>query len=211
MKSEYHTKESRILALGPLTNIASNSLKKILEESEKYHRPMPYPEKDDWLSDYKELGQTYSEFISSKMNKPSQTRNKIYINPLQSISDTFVNNCILYCQNFYYPLEIKLMKICDIEKLNIESRINEDTDKIQYNAKDINGKMAEYVPEDAHCLVNILMDDLYPKPEWNYVFGLASYTKRVCVFSFARFDPFFLVEYVLIILIIIYYIEHVVF
>ena len=107
------------------------------------------------------------------------------------MSNIFVNNCIIYCQNFFYPLEIKLMKFCDIEKLNIESRINEDTNKIQYNASDINSKMAKYVPNDAHCLVNILMDDLYPKEEWNFVFGLASYPKKVCVDSFSRFDPNF--------------------
>ena len=36
--------------------------------------------------------------------------------------------------------------------------------------------------------------DLYPKKEWNFVFGLASYTKRVGVFSFARFNPSFFDE-----------------
>ena len=188
---EYQNKTTRLNALGSLSNISSNSLKKILSTGESYHKPMPYPEKGEWLSSQKELGQTFHQFISSKINKPSLTRKKIYINPLQSMSDTFINNCILYCQNFFYPLEIKLLKICDINKLNIESRINEYTDKIQYNASDINSKMVKYVPNDAHCLVNILMDDLYPKKEWNFVFGLANYYQRVCVFSFARFDPDF--------------------
>ena len=188
---EYQNKNTRLNALGSLSNITSNSLKKILSTGESYHKPMPFPEEGDWLSSQKELGQTFHQFISSKINKPSLTRKKIYINPLQTMSDTFVNNCILYCQNFFYPLEIKLLKICDINKLNIESRINGYTNKIQYNASDINSKMVKYVPNDAHCLVNILMDDLYPRKEWNFVFGLANYTQRVCVFSFARFDPNF--------------------
>ena len=187
----YQNKDTRIKALGSLTNISSNSLKKILTTGESYHKPMPYPEEGDWLSSQNEFGQTFSQFISSKINKPSLTRKKIYINPLQKMSDTFLKNCILYCQNFFYPLEIKLLNICDINKLNIESRINEYTDTIQYNASDINSKMVKYVPNDAHCLVNILMDDLYPKKEWNFVFGLANYYQRVCVFSFARFDPNF--------------------
>ena len=153
MKSEYQPKETRIQALGPLLNISPNSLKKILEESELYHKPMPYPEEDDWLSSNKELGQTYSQFINTRMNKTSSIRKKIYINPLQSMSDHFVNNCIIYCQNFFYPLEIKFKKFCDIKELNIESIINEDTNKIQYNASNINAKMAEYLPNDAHCLI----------------------------------------------------------
>ena len=188
---EYQNKNTRLNALGSLSNISSNSLKKILSTGESYHKPMPYPETGDWLSSQNEFGQTFNQFISSKINKPSLTRKKIYINPLQKMSDTFLKNCILYCQNFFYPLEIKLLNICDINKLNIESRINEYTDTIQYNASDINSKMVKYVPNDAHCLVNILMDDLYPKKEWNFVFGLANYYQRVCVFSFARFDPNF--------------------
>ena len=188
---EYQNKNTRLNALGSLSNISSNSLKKILTTGESYHKPMPYPEEGDWLSSQNEFGQTFSQFISSKINKPSLTRKKIYINPLQKMSDTFLKNCILYCQNFFYPLEIKLLNICDINKLNIESRINEYTDTIQYNASDINSKMVKYVPNDAHCLVNILTDDLYPRKEWNFVFGLANYYQRVCVFSFARFDPNF--------------------
>jgi archaemetzincin len=35
------------------------------------------------------------------------------------------------------------------------------------------------------------MEDLYPDPHWNFVFGQASLQDRVGVFSFARYDPFF--------------------
>jgi len=35
------------------------------------------------------------------------------------------------------------------------------------------------------------MEDLYPEPSWNFVFGQASLTERVGVYSFARYDPAF--------------------
>ena len=35
------------------------------------------------------------------------------------------------------------------------------------------------------------MQDLYPEPSWNFVFGMASLRERVGVFSFARYDPAF--------------------
>jgi len=35
------------------------------------------------------------------------------------------------------------------------------------------------------------MEDLYPDPHWNFVFGQASLRDRVGVFSFARYDPAF--------------------
>ncbi len=38
------------------------------------------------------------------------------------------------------------------------------------------------------------MEDLYPDPAWNFVFGSASLYERVGVFSFARYDPAFFGE-----------------
>ena len=35
------------------------------------------------------------------------------------------------------------------------------------------------------------MEDLYPEPSWNFVFGQASLNERVGVYSFARYDPAF--------------------
>jgi archaemetzincin len=35
------------------------------------------------------------------------------------------------------------------------------------------------------------MEDLYPDPAWNFIFGQASLRERVGVFSFARYDPVF--------------------
>ena len=37
----------------------------------------------------------------------------------------------------------------------------------------------------------ITMEDLYPGPSWNFVFGQASPRERVGVYSFARYDPAF--------------------
>jgi archaemetzincin len=35
------------------------------------------------------------------------------------------------------------------------------------------------------------MQDIYPKPSWNFVFGLANLSRRTGVFSFVRYDPAF--------------------
>ena len=187
----FSDKNKRIQAMGPISNLPENSsLKKILMTSEIYHKPLPPPEKDEWLYSHKENGQTYSQFLSYNLIRPSKNK-IIYINPLQEMSQTFLDNCVLYCQSFFYPLKIKLIKITNLKSLNIESRINGYTNKIQYNASQINSKMAKFVPNDAHCVLSILLDDLYPKPDWNFVFGLANIKQRVGVFSFARFDPNF--------------------
>uniref|UniRef100_A0A8C2SFD3 Archaemetzincin-2 n=1 Tax=Capra hircus TaxID=9925 RepID=A0A8C2SFD3_CAPHI len=46
-------------------------------------------------------------------------------------------------------------------------------------------------PEDAFCVVGITMIDLYPRDSWNFVFGQASLTEGVGIFSFARYGADF--------------------
>ncbi|PNJ50909.1 AMZ2 isoform 6 [Pongo abelii] len=46
-------------------------------------------------------------------------------------------------------------------------------------------------PEDAFCVVGITMIDLYPRDSWNFVFGQASLTDGVGIFSFARYGSDF--------------------
>uniref|UniRef100_A0A4W2I8H7 Archaemetzincin-2 n=1 Tax=Bos indicus x Bos taurus TaxID=30522 RepID=A0A4W2I8H7_BOBOX len=46
-------------------------------------------------------------------------------------------------------------------------------------------------PEDAFCVVGVTMIDLYPRESWNFVFGQASLTEGVGIFSFARYGTDF--------------------
>ena len=43
------------------------------------------------------------------------------------------------------------------------------------------------VPKDAFCVAAITMCDLYPKEEWNFVFGLANHGGNCGVYSMARY------------------------
>jgi len=45
--------------------------------------------------------------------------------------------------------------------------------------------------DDAFCVVALTMFDLFPRPDWNFVFGQASIAKGVGAFSFIRYHPGF--------------------
>merc|ERR1719265_2710196 len=45
------------------------------------------------------------------------------------------------------------------------------------------------LPRDAYGVMAVTMCDLYPKPDWNFVYGLARLQQRVGVFSFVRHTP----------------------
>ena len=121
----------------------------------------------------------------------SINRNIIYINPLQEMPQEFLDSLLLYCQSFFYPMNVKLINMVSLQSLKVKSRINQYSKKIQYNASQINSKTVKYLPNDTHCMISILIDDLYPESSWNFVFGLSTIEERVGVFSFARFSSSF--------------------
>jgi len=59
----------------------------------------------------------------------------------------------------------------------------------QFDAKMALDGLSRQVPRDAYGLMAVTMHDLYPKPEWNFVYGLARLTERVGIFSFVRHTP----------------------
>jgi archaemetzincin len=62
----------------------------------------------------------------------------------------------------------------------------------QYLTGDILTKvLPPLVPRDGLCLLGVTMEDLYPDPTWNYVFGMATLDERVGVYSLVRFYPAF--------------------
>lgn len=185
------SKTSLLRTIGNISKLPDDSLKKILKTAEDFHNPIYAPEKDDWLSEQEEDGQTFNQFLYDRYNLMSVNRNIIYINPLQEMPQQFLDNLLLYCQSFFYPMKVKLINIVSLQSLKVKSRINKYSKKIQYNASQINSKTVKYVPNDAHCMVSILLDDLYPESSWNFVFGLATIKDRVGVFSFARFSSSF--------------------
>jgi len=69
----------------------------------------------------------------------------------------------------------------------IRSRINASTGERQLMTGDVLNRLHTQLPADAFCILGITMEDLYPAPSWNYVFGQASLDERVGVYSFARY------------------------
>jgi len=184
-------KNSRLKAIGDISDLPNDSLQKILKTAENFHSPIYTPDEEDWLACEEEDGQTFAQFLNDRYNLMSVDRNIIYINPLQEMPKQFLDNILLYCQSFFYPMKVKLINLVSLEALKVKSRINQYSKKIQYHAGQINSKTVKYIPKDAHCVISILIDDLYPENSWNFVFGLATYDKRVGVFSFARFSSSF--------------------
>lgn len=142
-----------------------------------------------WLRSHYEPGQTFGQFAASYGNK-DEKRNKIYILPVGEITgetQLLMEKLKEYCAAFF-SMPCKIMKPAG---LKARSRINSHTGKLQLLTGDIIRSMKPLLPSDAYAMIGITMTDLYPASSWNFVFGQASLTGRVGVYSLARYDPEF--------------------
>ena len=90
------------------------------------------------------------------------------------------------CTAAFFMLEVKLLTPVTLDT-TITSRSNPSSGQQQLLTGDILNLLQRKLPPDAYCIVGITMTDLYPDPSWNFVFGQASLTERVGIYSFARY------------------------
>lgn len=156
--------------------------------------PIPTPSPGDWLAVHQEQDQTFERFKASSPNRPAPNRNIIYFQPL---GDFAANRSpsLEKLREFaaaFFAMDIKTLPSVPIE--NFPTRRNPFTHNPQILTTDILRFLKARVPADAFCVLAITMEDLYPEPSWNFVFGQASLRDRVGVYSFARYDPAFFGE-----------------
>lgn len=155
--------------------------------------PLSEPKPGDWLAEHSEPGQTFEQFLTQPRNKVDIENDTIYLQPLWDF-DTLKSPSLERLKEFteaYFKVPVKRLPVLQPSRDYFSPRINNSTNKLQVNASEILTFFCKNVPKNAYCILGITMIDLYPDPDWNYVFGLASYTDRVGVFSFARYCPSF--------------------
>lgn len=151
------------------------------------------PKSGDWLAEHFEPGQSFENFISIRPAKPDRYQNKIYLQPLGNFIDGQSPNLekLKAYTTAYFMMDTTILPVLPINESKLTSRINPYTRNRQILTRDVLILLKKRKPIDAFCVLAITMEDLYPDPSWNFVFGQASPRDGVGVFSFARYDPVF--------------------
>ncbi|XP_013394167.1 archaemetzincin-2 [Lingula anatina] len=172
----------------------SADLLKALTPDPDLFLPMPKPHDMDWLAHHPEKGQTFEQFVAQPHNKPDAKRNVIHLLPLRffekSVPDDALEALKEYASYFFLGMKVKILKGKYFAK-KVVHRKNPDTGHKQVNAEHILLHMLGLVQENSYCVAGITLCDLYPREEWNFVFGLASLSSRCGVYSLARYLPGF--------------------
>jgi archaemetzincin len=149
---------------------------------------IPEPMPADWLAENFEPGQRYSDFLQERIRKPDLSKSKIYLQPIGDLSTS--PEALKKCTEAYFSIEVGLLSPVASSMKGIRARINPFTGKLQMRSIDIMKLLTSRLPDDAFCMLAITKEDLYEE-NWNFVFGEASSSEGVGVFSFARYDPTF--------------------
>ena len=186
--------------------------KVISHDYKKFYQEIPRPQKNDWLMDHKEYGQTYHEFLNKQYFPIQKGKDIIYIAPLtfnlnDCFDQSFITGLVLLCQSYFYDMKIKILEM-SLNLEGVEFRRYEDG-FYQLNANTLIEKLFFQMPDDAHCLVCITDVDLYndvrvikprdyiytPPPYKNdFCYELNSFKHKVGVLSLARFDPLYIID-----------------
>ena len=154
---------------------------------------IPAPKPGDWLAEHPENGQTFDDFIRLSPTKPDTPRAKIYLQPLGEFPEgrSVPLETLKAYATAFFAMDVKILPPVAVNGSQLRTRINPYSRNRQLFTPDILMFLRSRLALDAFCLLAITMEDLYPDPSWNFVFGQASLRDRVGVFSFARYDPAF--------------------
>ncbi|XP_074477219.1 archaemetzincin-2 [Sebastes fasciatus] len=161
-------------------------------------QPITVHSDSDWISAHPEKPQDFESFYRKMSRKtPNASHNTIYIQTIGSFgeagaqTDQYVEWLREYCQTFFCGLSVKLLPAVTVAETGCSFRVNFSSHNLQILTGDLLQFLSNRKPKDAFCIVGITMIDLYPEDSWNFVFGEASLSMGMGVFSFARYDDNF--------------------
>jgi archaemetzincin len=184
--------QTRRAAIGSTVGLPP-AVQRALEPNDSF-RAIPPPGPQDWLANHLETGQTYTEFVQSNPNRPDARRHTLYLQPLGEFVEGESPSLALL-QQFaaaFFAMDVTILPTLNLAEHHLTTRRNPSTRQRQLLIGDILSLLRHRLPNDAYALLGITMEDLYPDPAWNFVFGQASLRDRVGVYSLARYDPRFL-------------------
>lgn len=158
-----------------------------LEKLIPLHKKLAPPQPGEWLATHPEPGQSYRQYLRSHPVTPDKTRRILYIQPLGSLTTTQERIVRLSAEymGIYFSLPVKIREGLSLDLVPAKARRKHP----EWGSNQI---LSPYVleevlyprlPSDAMAYIAFTASDLWPGEGWNFVFGQASLSHRVGVWS----------------------------
>jgi len=155
---------------------------------------MGKPSLGDWLAHHKEAGQTFEEYLASQPTGPTKERRTIYVQPLGDFTKP-QRRIITLTADFmgrYFALPVKVQADLPLSLIPARARrVHPSWGVKQVLTSCVRDEVLKpRLPKDAVAYIAFTASDLWPGEGWNFVFGEASLSERVGVWSiFRNGDP----------------------
>jgi archaemetzincin len=191
---------SLLVAFPPTANVAAAepaekgmlppSFLKLLPLHTKLGKPQP----GDWLAEHPEPGQTFRQYLRNQPVKVDSKRRLLYVQPLGELNHTqrLIINETADFMGVYFQLPVRIREGLSLDSAPKNARrkpgsLRSEQILTTYILADV---LKPRLPRDAVALIGLTTADLWPGEGWNYLFGQASLSDRVGVWSIHRFgDP----------------------
>ena len=155
-----------------------------LHEMKKPNQP------GDWLEQHKESGQTFDEFLARKKDRVCQQYRAIYIQLLGEFSKsqrTVVEQTVDFMGRFF-GMPVELLADRSLAELPEQARRVHPIQKVPQvlSTHLLDQVLKPHRPKDAVAVLGLTAEDLWPGKNWNFVYGQASLSERVGVWSLSR-------------------------
>ncbi len=148
------------------------------------------PKAGDWRYEHPEKQQTFEAYKKSNPLKIKANANVFYLKPIGKFDkqqQKLLNLTREYVSIFFQQKVVILPQVND--DIIPKSSKRDFRGHQQFLASYIlDSLLVNQIPRNGAVLMAITATDLYPRPSWNFVFGMASYHKKVAVTSTYRFQ-----------------------
>lgn len=163
----------------------------LVKRLEAIQEPLGPPQPGDWLAEHPEAGQTFREFLGVRPQPVSKELTTFYVQPIGVFTKTQQKLLAQTVQGLelFYGRQVVTLPVVPLAEIPASARrINDDTKQNQILTTYVMDQIL--LPKrraDAIAVLALTAEDLWPGKGWNYVFGQAYLSKRVGVWSIARF------------------------
>jgi archaemetzincin len=154
------------------------------------HTKLGPPQPHDWLAEHQEPGQSYAEYLRGQPVRVDKQRRVIYVQPLGEF-DAAQRKVLDRTAEFlgiYFQLPVKVRDGLSLDVIPAEARREHPTWHVEQilSSYVLEKVLPPRLPADACAYIALTTSDLWPGEGWNFVFGQASLSDRVGVWSIAR-------------------------
>lgn len=149
------------------------------------------PVTGDWLAEHHEDGQTFDQYLASNPNRPTAGLTTLYIQPIGDFTKAqapLVKDTA-EIMRIHFGVPVKILDALPDSAIPEHARRTHPTWGMKqflgtYILDDV---LLRRRPRDAVAVLGLTATDLFPQPSWNFVFGQASLSERIGVWSLARY------------------------